>query len=125
MQPPAKATIVRLAETERQPHGKLSFRQHLTGDDGLPLLTGVQTSLPGYQTKLHSHPYVECLFVLEGTMEVWLQGEEATPSRLGPGDMIALPADIPHVFRNPGDTTLRHLGIHASPTRIVKNVGED
>jgi len=54
-------------------------------------------------------------------MEAWLQGEEATPSRLGPGDMIALPADVPHVFRNAGTTVLRHLGIHASPKRIVEN----
>ena len=54
-------------------------------------------------------------------MEAWLQGEEATPSRLGPGDMIALPADVPHVFRNAGTTVLRHLGIHASSKRIVEN----
>ena len=87
----------------------------------MPVLTGIQISQPGYRTKLHSHPYAEYLFVLEGEMEAWLQGEEATPSRLGPGDMIALPADVPHVFRNAGTTVLRHLGIHASPKRIVEN----
>jgi len=117
-----QAKIVRLSEQEHKSLGPLSFRQNLTGDDGLPVLTGVQTSLPGYRTKLHMHPYVECLFVLEGTMEAWLQGQENTPERLGPGDMIALPANVPHVFRNAGDTPLRHLGIHVSPTRIVHNV---
>lgn len=122
MSPSAQAKVVHLAEADKLSLGPLSYRQHLTGDDGLPVLTGVQTSLPGYSTKLHSHPYVECLFVLEGQMEAWLQGQEATPFRLGPGDMIALPANTPHVFRNCGDTVLRHLGIHASPTRIVHNV---
>lgn len=117
------AKIVRSAEAEKNPLGPLSSRQHFTGDsDGLPVLTGIQISLPGYQTNLHFHPYPEYLFVLEGEMEAWLQGEEATPSRLGPGDMIVLPANVPHVFRNPGTTVLRHLGIHTSPTRIVKNL---
>lgn len=116
------AKIVRGADAEKTPLGPLSFRQHFTGDDDLPVLTGIQISLPGYQTKLHSHPYPEYLFVLEGEMEAWLQGDEATPSRLGPGDMIVLPANVAHVFRNPGTTVLRHLGIHTSPTRIVKNV---
>ena len=116
-----QAQLVRLAEQDKKSLGPLAVRQNLTGDDGLPVLTGVQTSQPGYRTRLHAHPYVECLFVLEGTMEAWLEGQEDTPSRLGPGDMIALPADVPHVFRNAGDVPLRHLGIHASPTRIVHN----
>jgi mannose-6-phosphate isomerase-like protein (cupin superfamily) len=122
MHPKAQAKVMHLAETDRKSLGPLAYRQNLTGDDGLPVLTGVQTSLPGYATKLHSHPYVECLFVLEGAMEAWLEGQEDAPSRLGPGDMIVLPAHTPHVFRNCGDTVLRHLGIHASPTRIVHNV---
>ncbi len=79
----AQAKIVRGAEAAPKALGPLAHRQHFTGDDGLPVLTGIQTSQPGYQTKLHSHPYAEYLFVLEGEMEAWLQGEEATPSRLG------------------------------------------
>jgi quercetin dioxygenase-like cupin family protein len=123
--PAPQAKVVRLSEVDATPLGPLASRQNLTGDDGMPVLTGVQTSLPGYRTKLHSHPYVECLFVLEGQMEAWLEGQEATPSRLGPGEMIVLPANIPHVFRNAGETVLRHLGIHASPTRIVHNVEKE
>jgi quercetin dioxygenase-like cupin family protein len=95
----AQARVVRAAEIEGKALGSLAQRQNFTGDDGLPVLTGIQTSQPGYQTRLHAHPYAEYLFVLEGEMEAWLQGQEATPSRLGPGDMIVLPADIPHVFR--------------------------
>jgi hypothetical protein len=36
--------------------------------------------------------------------------------------MIALPACVPHVFRNAGGGQLRLLGIHGSPTRIVHRI---
>ena len=122
MRPEATARVRRLSEIEKTSFGPLSDYQRLTGDDGMPVFTGVQTCQPGYATPLHWHPYVECLFVLEGTMEAWLEGDEATPTRLGPGEMIALPACTPHVFRNGGDGVLRLMGIHASPTRIVNRI---
>ena len=122
MRPAAEARVIRVADAEKVPFGPLSDYQRLTGNDGMPVFTGVQTCQPGYATPLHWHPYVECLFVLEGTMEAWLEGQEATPARLGPGEMIALPACTPHVFRNGGDTVLRLMGIHASPTRIVNRI---
>jgi mannose-6-phosphate isomerase-like protein (cupin superfamily) len=122
MRPTAQARVVSLATAAKTSFGPLSHYQRLTGDDGLPVFTGVQTCQPGYATPLHWHPYVECLFVLEGVMEAWLEGQEATPTRLTEGDMIALPACTPHVFRNGGDTVLRLIGIHASPTRIVNRI---
>jgi mannose-6-phosphate isomerase-like protein (cupin superfamily) len=124
MRPQAEAKIIRSAEVEPTSFGSLAEYRRLTGQDGMPIFTGVQTCQPGYATPLHWHPYVECLFVIEGEMEAWLDGEQATPSSLGAGDMIAIPACTPHVFRTKGDRTLRILGIHASPTRIV-NVVED
>jgi mannose-6-phosphate isomerase-like protein (cupin superfamily) len=122
MRPQTEAKIIRLVETDAVSFGPLSHYQRLTGEDGLPIFTGVQTCQPGYSTPLHWHPYVECLFVLEGTLEAWLEGGESAPARLGPGDMVALPACTPHVFRNGGAGTLRILGIHASPTRIVHRI---
>ena len=132
MRPLADAKIIRSAEVEPVPFGPLAEYRRLTGQDGMPIYTGVQTCAPGYATPMHWHPYVaslcgipmwhpyvKCLFVLEGEMEAWLEGQEASPRRLGPGDMIALPAMTPHVFRAAGDGILRILGIHASPERIV------
>jgi mannose-6-phosphate isomerase-like protein (cupin superfamily) len=112
-------TVARLAAAEKIPFGPLSHYQKLIGDDGGSIFTGVQTCAPGYQTPSHHHPYVECLFIVEGTMQAWLIGQEATPTTLGVGDMIALPADTPHAFRNLGPGPLRLLGIHNNPTRIV------
>jgi mannose-6-phosphate isomerase-like protein (cupin superfamily) len=116
--------VVRLTEAEPVAFGPLATYQRLTGEDGHPVFTGVQTCQPGYATPLHWHPYVESLFVLEGTLEAWTEGKEDAPLRLGPGEMIVLPAGAPHVFRNPGPGVLRIMGIHASPTRIVNRIGE-
>src|SRR5271155_5827978 len=116
------ATIARLAESNPVSFGPLSHYNKLIGDGVLPIFTGVQTCAPGYQTALHWHPYAEYLFVLEGTLEAWVEGQEDQPHRLGTGDMIALPANQPHVFRNPGPDTLRLLGIPHSPERVVNRI---
>lgn len=120
----AVAKVARLAESKPISFGPLAEYRKLIGDDGLPVFTGVQTCLPGYQTPLHSHPYVECLFIIEGTAEAWLVGDEDRPARLEGGDMIALPTDVQHAFRNAGSSELRLLGIHCSPTRIVNRIDE-
>jgi mannose-6-phosphate isomerase-like protein (cupin superfamily) len=119
VRPQAEAKVIRSSEVIPVSFGPLAEYRRMTGEDGLPIFTGVQTCAPGYSTPLHWHPYVECLFVLEGAMEAFLEGQEDAPVHLGPGDMITLPAGAPHVFRTAGDRTLRILGIHASPVRIV------
>jgi mannose-6-phosphate isomerase-like protein (cupin superfamily) len=85
----------------------------IIGDDsgaGLPIRTGIQTSPPGYQTRVHSHPYVETLTVIEGRGEAWLDGEEGRVA-LEPGVTVVLPANRPHAFRVVGDKSLVTLGI--------------
>jgi quercetin dioxygenase-like cupin family protein len=116
------ATIARLADSEPVAFGPLSHYNKLIGDGVLPIFTGVQTCAPGYRTALHWHPYVEYLFVLEGVLEAWVEDPKGEPARLGVGDMIALPANTPHVFGNPGPATLRLLGIHHSPERVVNRI---
>ena len=99
--------------------GPLSTYRRLVGGDGVPVFTGVETCSAGYMTPMHSHPYVELLFVIEGEATVYLEGREHAAQTLGAGDMIALPPEIPHVFGNAGSRTLRILGIHTSPERVV------
>lgn len=114
-----RARVARLTEAEKLSFGPLSDYQRLFGADGGPLFTGVQTCAPGYQTAPHHHPYAEYLFIVEGIMEAWMIGDEPNAVTLRSGDMIALPPGAPHAFRNPGPATLRLLGIHANPERIV------
>jgi mannose-6-phosphate isomerase-like protein (cupin superfamily) len=98
--------------------------QPIIGDDtgaGMPIRTGIQTSQPGYQTRLHSHPYVEVLTVLEGRGEAWLDGEDGVVP-LEPGMSIAFPANRVHGFRTVGDRPLVTFGIHTFGKRIVNYV---
>jgi len=111
--------IRKLADATRVEFGPLDFYHPLIADGDTPVRTGVQTANPGYVAPMHWHPYVELLFIIEGEAEVWMQGEEDRPSRLGPGDCVALPANLPHSFRTVGDKPMRLLGIHANPERVV------
>jgi quercetin dioxygenase-like cupin family protein len=93
----------------------------IIGDDtgaGLPIRTGIQTSQPGYQTRVHSHPYVETLTVISGRGEAWLDGG-ASVVAMEPGVTVVLPANRNHAFRVVGDEPLVTFGIHAFRKRIV------
>ncbi len=113
------AQVVRLDQIATVPFGPNAFYQPIVGDDegSTPIRTGIQTSQPGYETPLHSHPYLEVLHVLDGTAEAWLEGGERFVLRKG--DTIALPPDVPHAFRVVGAEVLRTYGVHASPKRIA------
>lgn len=111
--------VARLAEAKEVSFGPAAFYRRLVAGGDVPLVTGIQTCQPGYSTALHSHPYVEVLFVLEGESVVWQEGREDQAQHLKTGDMVALPPGIPHAFRNPGPNVLNMLGIHCSPDRIV------
>ena len=82
-------------------------------------MAGLRERLAGYAAPLHTHPYIEILHILDGVAEAWTEGKEDQPIRLEKGDTIALPPELPHAFRVVGDQTLRLLGTHVSPRRIV------
>jgi mannose-6-phosphate isomerase-like protein (cupin superfamily) len=103
--------------------GGATYRSIIGDDTGgdLPIRTGVQISPPGYQTRIHSHPYVETLTVLEGRGEVWLDGDDRMVT-LEPGITVTIPANRKHGFRALGDKPLVTLGIHVHGRRIVDYV---
>ncbi len=125
-------TVIRESERPEVPFagapGAATYRA-IIGDDtgeGLPIRTGIQTSQPGYQTRVHSHPYVETLTVISGRGEAWLvdepgsePGGETAQIALEPGVTVVLPANRPHAFRAVGDAPLVTLGIHTFGKRIV------
>jgi quercetin dioxygenase-like cupin family protein len=115
------ATIIRLDDSEKVSFSPNSYYQPiLTSDVGdFPIFTGIQTAEPGYQTKPHAHPYTEVLHILEGVAEAWLVDQADQKTVLKAGDTIVLPANRPHIFRVAGDQTLRLLGTHISPQRVV------
>jgi quercetin dioxygenase-like cupin family protein len=113
--------VIRHDERPEVPFPGGATYRAIVGDDtgaGVPLRTGIQTSQPGYTTRLHSHPYVEVLTVLEGEGEAWLDDDE-NKVRLEPGVTISIPAGRVHAFRVVGERPLVTFGIHASGKRIV------
>jgi len=94
--------------------------QTLVGDPqgSTPIRIGIQSSPPGYKTPLHSHPYMECITVLEGVGEAWMEGHDGLIA-LEPGVTLAIPPDRSHWFRAVGTRPLTTYGVHASPHRIV------
>jgi mannose-6-phosphate isomerase-like protein (cupin superfamily) len=118
---PDALTVIRHAERRTVDFPGGATYQPIIGDDtgaGLPIRTGIQTSPPGYQTRLHSHRYAEVLTVLEGRGEAWLAGEDGVVG-LEPGVSITFPANRVHAFRVVGDQPLVTFGIHTCGKRIV------
>lgn len=116
--------VIRIEDRQVVDFGGGATYRSIIGDDngeGLPIRTGVQVSPPGYQTRIHSHPYVETLTVLEGRGEVWLDGEDKKVA-LEPGVTVTIPAGRKHGFRAVGDKPLVTLGIHMHGKRIVNYV---
>ena len=122
---PDPVTVIREAERPVVDFPGGATYRTLIGDDngaGIPIRTGIQTSQPGYATRVHSHPYVEVLTVIEGRGEAWLlgpDGGEAGTIAMEPGVTISIPAEQVHGFRVIGDKPLVTYGVHTHPKRIV------
>ena len=72
---------------------------------------------PGKQHSFHHHPnQEEVIYVIEGTLEQWIEGEKRF---LTPGDSCFIPAGVVHASFNSSDSDARIIAI-LSPA-----IGED
>ena len=67
--------------------------------------------------KLHRHPYEEVFVVQEGTA-TFTAGEEVIEAR--GGQVVMVPAGVPHKFVNTGAGRLRQIDIHASERFVTE-----
>lgn len=70
---------------------------------------------PGQGPRLHRHPYDETWVVVEGSV-AFQAGEEKLTA--GPGEVVIVPAEVPHKFTNEGPGRSRLVCIHANPIVI-------
>jgi quercetin dioxygenase-like cupin family protein len=105
-------------DVEQLPFVGMSY-EFVGEKQGAPFTAYIVNAKPGQGPPLHTHPYVEVEFTLEGcaTMTVGDQTREVNA-----GGIVVIPANTPHRFVNSGDTILRQLGIHASPRFIQTNL---
>lgn len=68
---------------------------------------------PGAGPSVHKHPYEEVFIPLEGEATFVADGDEVVAR---PGDIVIVPRDVPHAFKNSGEVPLRQVDIHVSPT---------
>ncbi len=72
---------------------------------------------PGSGPKLHKHPYEEVFVIQEGTA-TFTAGDDVIVAR--GGQVVVVPAGVPHRFVNSGAGRLRQIDIHASNRFITE-----
>ena len=87
---------------------------------GAPFSAYIVTAKPGQGPPLHTHPYVEVAFTIEGRATITV-GDETREVKAG--SIVVIAPNTPHRFVNSGDTVLRQVDIHASPRFIQTNLG--
>ena len=86
---------------------------------GAPISAYIVNAPPGKGPPLHTHPYAETIFMIEGRSRVTI-GDETR--EVTAGDIAVVPPDTPHRFVNSGNSPLRQIDIHASPNFIQTNL---
>jgi quercetin dioxygenase-like cupin family protein len=86
---------------------------------GAPFSAYVVQAQPGQGPPLHTHPYVEVAFTIEGTARITV-GDETREVQAG--GVVVIPANTPHRFVNTGHAVLRQIDVHASPRFIQTNL---
>ena len=102
----------------RDQHDWGVFAQVSGPRDGLAGIVAIEaTFLPGKCHDFHRHPgQEEVIYVIEGTIEQWLEQEQST---LSAGDSVVIPASAVHATFNDGDAAARILAI------LSPSVGDD
>src|ERR1043165_2526645 len=87
--------------------------------EGAPFSAYIVNAKPEQAPPLHTHPYVEVAFTIEGSATITV-GDETREVKAG--GIVVIPAGTPHRFVNSGDTILRQIDVHASPNFIQTNL---
>jgi quercetin dioxygenase-like cupin family protein len=112
------ARVFDLSDMQSSPTAWL-FEGGSRGD--APISFYVTHTPPGKGPGLHVHPYPEVFLVQEGTARFRAGDEELTA---GAGQVVVVPAETAHGFKNAGEDTLRIVSIHPSP-EVVQTWLED
>src|SRR6476620_5767302 len=103
---------------EQLPFVGMSYQFH--GEkQGAPFSAYFVNAKPGQGPPLHTHPYVEVEFTVEGTATMTV-GDDTR--EVNAGSIVVIPANTQHRFVNSGSGVLRQIGIHASPKFIQTNL---
>ena len=71
---------------------------------------------PGGSVRLHKHPYKE-IFVIQEGVSTFTVGIETLQAHAG--QIVSVPANVPHKFTNASDKPLRQVDIHMNKEFIT------
>jgi mannose-6-phosphate isomerase-like protein (cupin superfamily) len=91
------------------------FEGHHYGDTNVSFI--LIDAPPGSGPKLHKHPYEEVFVVQEGSV-TFTAGDDVIEA--SGGQVVVVPAGVPHKFVNSGTGRLRQIDIHASERFITE-----
>ena len=105
-------------DLEQLPFKGMSY-EFVGETQGAPFSAYIVNARPGQGPPLHTHPYVEVAFTLEGRATITVGNETR---EVKAGGIVVIPANTPHRFVNSGDGVLRQIDVHASPKFIQINL---
>ena len=85
------------------------FEGYHYGD--VPVSFFVSSTPPGRGPSLHTHPYTEVFVVQDGSL-TFVVGNQTIEAAAG--QIILVPAGVPHKFTNTGSAVAHHIDIHTS-----------
>ncbi len=91
------------------------FEGHHYDDTGVSFF--LVDAPPGSGPKLHRHPYEE-VFVVQEVIATFTAGKDVIEVK--GGQVVVVPAGVPHKFVNSGTGRLRQVDIHASERFITE-----
>lgn len=107
----------RVLDRTALPHSAIAYELE-GGDHGaIGASVIVVDAPPGSGPRLHKHPYAEIFVVLEG-QATFTAGEEVIEA-VG-GQIVVVPAGVPHTFVNAGTGPLRQVDVHPSGQFITE-----
>jgi mannose-6-phosphate isomerase-like protein (cupin superfamily) len=103
--------MAHVIDRDELPHGRTAhkFEGYLYGDADVSFF--LTDGPPGSGPELHEHPYAEVFVIQEGAV-TFTVGEDTIEATAG--QIVVVPAGVPHKFVNSGTARARHIDIHAS-----------
>ena len=100
-----------LIDRDELPHGGTAheFEGHRYGEVNVSFF--LTDAPPGTGPGLHKHPYAEVFVIQEGDVTFTVGGD--TIEAAG-GQIVVVPAGVPHKFVNSSTGRARHIDIHTS-----------
>ena len=103
----ANVSQVPLEKVEMSGAVGCAYRVAISGRDGAPnFAMRIFEVAPGGNTPLHQHPYEHEIYVIDGAGTIWRDGQEVP---IQPGDVLYIPADERHQFKNTGGGTFKFM----------------